>query len=59
MAIGGGRTYTAVTELDREGRLRELARLHGGDIITELSLRSADEQLRAAEDFKRGLGTGK
>ncbi len=54
-----GRTYTAVTELDREGRLRELARLYGGDIVTELSLRSADEQLRAAEDFKKGLSEGK
>lgn len=55
----GGRTYTAVTELDRDGRLRELARLHGGDIVTGLSLQSADEQLRAAEDFKKGLDTGK
>lgn len=51
----GGRTYTAVTELDRGGRLRELARLYGGDNVTELSLRSADEQLAAAEAFKAGL----
>lgn len=47
-----GRTYTSVTELDREGRLRELARLYGGDIITELTLQSAEEQLCAAEAFK-------
>ncbi len=47
-----GRTYTSVTELDREGRLHELARLYGGDIISELTLRSAEEQLRAAEEFK-------
>lgn len=48
-----GRTYTSVTELDREGRLRELARLYGGDIITELTLQSAEEQLKAADEFKQ------
>ncbi|PKM74078.1 MAG: DNA repair protein RecN [Firmicutes bacterium HGW-Firmicutes-16] len=47
-----GRTYTSVTELDREGRARELARLHGGDNITENTLISAGEQLDAAERFK-------
>ncbi len=47
-----GRTYTSVTELDRQGRLHELARLYGGDIITELTLQSAEEQLKAAEEFK-------
>ena len=48
----GGRTYTSVSELDREGRLHELARLYGGDIVTELTLQSAEEQLKAAEEFK-------
>ncbi|MGN0981848.1 MAG: DNA repair protein RecN, partial [Candidatus Limivicinus sp.] len=33
-----GRTYTQVLKLDREGRERELARLHGGDNITALTL---------------------
>ena len=47
-----GRTYTTVSELDREGRIRELARLHGGDAVTETTLKSAGEQLRAAEAFK-------
>ncbi len=47
-----GRTYTSVTELDREGRLRELARLYGGDIVSTLTLQSAEEQLKAAEEFK-------
>ncbi len=47
-----GRTYTTVTPLDREGRLRELARLYGGDKVTETTLRAAAEQLAAAEDFK-------
>ena len=48
-----GRTYTQVAELDREGRRKELARLHGGDNITETTLASAEEQLAASEKFKR------
>ncbi len=47
-----GRTYTNVTALDREGRRQELARLHGGDNITETTLLSAEEQLEACERFK-------
>lgn len=47
-----GRTYTQVLKLDREGRERELARLHGGDNITALTLASAGEQLSAAEAYK-------
>ena len=49
-----GRACTTVTELDRAGRVRELARLHGGDAVTETTLKSAEEQLRAAEEFKKG-----
>lgn len=48
----GGRTYTDVLPLDREGRRRELARLHGGDNITATTLASAEEQLTACEGFK-------
>ncbi len=48
----GGRTYTEVRPLDNEGRKRELARLHGGDNITETTLASAQEQLIAAEKYK-------
>ena len=47
-----GRTFTRVTPLDRSGRRRELARLHGGDHITETTLASAEEQLLAAEQAK-------
>lgn len=47
-----GRTYTDVSGLDREGRRRELARLHGGDVITATTLAGAEEQLQAAESFK-------
>ena len=48
----GERTYTDVLPLDRDGRRRELARLHGGDNITPLTLASAEEQLTACERFK-------
>ena len=41
-----GRTYTAVTPLDVEGRKRELARIIGGANITETTLLSAEEMLR-------------
>lgn len=40
-----GRTYTAVEQLDREGRKRELARIIGGSQITEKTLASAEEML--------------
>ena len=42
----GGRTYTTVTPLDREGRKKELARIIGGANITEITLKSAEEMLR-------------
>ena len=47
-----GRTYTTVTELDRAGRRREIARLTGGDNITETTTASAEEQLTAADAWK-------
>lgn len=50
-----GRTYTKVTPLEREGRIRELARLHGGENITETTLASAAEQLDAASKYKGGI----
>ncbi len=40
-----GRTYTTVTPLDRNGRVRELARIIGGANITENTLKSAEEML--------------
>ncbi len=48
-----GRTFTEVTKLDREGQRMELARLHGGDNITITTLASAEEQLEAAERYKK------
>ena len=48
-----GRTFTEIFSLDQEARKRELARLHGGENITETTLLSAGEQLDAAERYKR------
>ena len=48
----GGRTYTHVKRLDGEGRKHEIARLTGGENITETTLLSAAEQLEASERYK-------
>ena len=42
-----GRTYTSVTPLNLEGRKAELARIIGGANITETTLKSAEEMLKA------------
>ena len=47
-----GRTFTTVLELDRDGRRKELARLSGGDSITDLTLASAEELLADADRRK-------
>lgn len=46
------RTYTNVKLLDIEGRKRELARLIGGDNVTDITLSGAGELLEAASKFK-------
>lgn len=48
----GGKTFTVVKELDRQGRRMELARLYGGDVVTETTLAGAEEQLAAADKYK-------
>jgi len=45
----GNKTFTEVTALDRDGRLHELARIIGGDEITPLKLRMAEEMLDKSE----------
>ena len=48
-----GRTYTHVTRLDDAGRKQELARLIGGETITEATLQGAGELIAAAWEYKR------
>ena len=50
-----GRTYTQITLLDEEVRKKEIARLYGGDHITQTTLAAAAEQLLADNTFKRGV----
>ena len=47
--ISSGRTYTQVQPLDFEGRKRELARIIGGEEITQLQLDMAGEMLKQHE----------
>lgn len=47
-----GRTYTEVERLSRQRREQELARLTGGEVISEAILKSAGELLDEAERYK-------
>ena len=42
------RTFTQVTPLDFEGRKREVARIIGGEAVTQLQLEMAEEMLKKA-----------
>lgn len=44
--VEGERTFTQVQELDFEGRKREVARIIGGDQVTDLQLEMAEEMLK-------------
>ena len=46
--VEGERTFTQVKALDLEGRKREVARIIGGDSITQLQLEMAEEMLQKA-----------
>ena len=50
-----GRTYTGIHLLDREGRKREIARIQGGEDVSETLLAGADEMLSKAEQFRACL----
>lgn len=47
-----GRTYTAVDRLDEEGRKKDIARLYGGDNISDTTLHAAREALEASAAYK-------
>ena len=50
-----GRTFTEVLRLDRSQRKLELARLTGGEAVTEAMLAGAEELISGAEAYKRGM----
>ena len=47
-----GRTYTAITPLDRDRRINELARIMSGDAAGEAARIGAEELLKYAEEYK-------
>ena len=49
--VSDGRTYTSVKRLRFEERKQELARINGGDVITESMLKTAEELLNSAGFF--------
>lgn len=50
-----GRTFTRVEELDRPRRCDELARLTGGEKITDAMLAGAEELIASAEAYRTAL----
>ncbi len=48
-----GRTYTSIRDLDRTGRVEELARLTGGTHRSAAILEGAEELLRQAEGYRQ------
>ena len=52
-AESGGRTYTHVKELDGEGKKLELSRLISGENVSDTTLRSAQELLDMAMNYKQ------
>ena len=47
---GGDNTYTKVHSLDEDERIREIARIIGGDVITPTTLSSAEELISYAKN---------
>ena len=50
-----GRTFTSVMPLDYNSKIKEIARLQSGEILTQASLDGAAEVIRAADAFKMSL----
>jgi DNA repair protein RecN (Recombination protein N) len=48
----GGKTQTRLKVLDRNQKIKELARLMGGAKVTELTIRHSEEMLKMAETIK-------
>ena len=48
--VRGERTFTDVRALDEDGQKREIARIIGGETITQLTLQNASEMLRLAQE---------
>lgn len=51
-AVSDGRTHTTITPLDKDQRVKEIARMLGGEKITSMTLNHAQELLRKPEDSR-------
>lgn len=47
----GDRTVTSISVLETEGRIREIARIMGGEDPSELMLRNAEEEIKKAQQI--------
>ena len=54
-SVEEGSTYTKVTTLDYDSRVKEIARIIGGDVITDTTLKSAEEMIEFAKDDTNSL----
>ena len=50
-SVRDDRTYTQVDQLDEEGRVRELARIGGGETVTDSALNHVKELLRSSANL--------
>ena len=50
--VKDNRTYTSVSKLEKEERIKELARIISGDNITSISLENAEQMLTIAQNKK-------
>ena len=50
-SVSNGRTYTSVTQLNYDERVKELARINSGDNITEIALKNASQMLSIAQNY--------
>lgn len=50
-----GRTFTSVLPMDYNSKIKEIARLQSGEVLTQASLDGAAELVRAADAFKMSL----
>jgi DNA repair protein RecN (Recombination protein N) len=44
--VKGKRTHSTINELDYEDRVREIARMSGGEKVTEVTLKYAREMIK-------------
>lgn len=47
------KTFTQIDKLNYESRKKEIARIIGGDVLTEISLQNADELMTNANNYKK------